>query len=190
MTSRILVMQALSETFKKVARRAEGEFPPARAHHKYVKIENGRSFVKKIVKMKEGLQISACDPENYSGSVTSYLIVLTALPRVTTGAETLRRYGELRRYTTRAAQQELQEPLLDTTQETLGVLPARARAGTIRLGVVYIPTATGSEESCGSHWTCWCAIAKTCRGQQKPQREPRATGQKVSRLEKRRGNRT
>ncbi|KAJ1088959.1 hypothetical protein NDU88_002113 [Pleurodeles waltl] len=93
MTSRILVMRALSETFKKVAWRAEGEFPPARAHHKNVKIENGRSFVKKIVKMKEGLQISACDPENYSGSVTSYLIVLTALPRVTTGAETLRRYG-------------------------------------------------------------------------------------------------
>ncbi|KAJ1151753.1 hypothetical protein NDU88_004533 [Pleurodeles waltl] len=71
----------------------------------------------------------------------------------------------------------------DTTRETLGVLSARGRARTIRLGVVYSPTATGSEES-------WCAIAKTSRGQQKTRRELWATGQKESRLEKRCGNRT
>ncbi|KAJ1216791.1 hypothetical protein NDU88_004390 [Pleurodeles waltl] len=59
------------------------------------------------------------------------------------------------------------------TWETLGVLPARGRAGTIRLGVAYIPTTMGSEESCGSRWTCWCAIegSKSRKGRRKVSRE-------------------
>ncbi|KAJ1100889.1 hypothetical protein NDU88_005964 [Pleurodeles waltl] len=65
----------------------------------------------------------------------------------------------------------------------LGVLPARGRAGTIRLGVAYIPTATGSEESCVSRWTCWCAIAasKSREGSREGSRglQPRRTGRAI-----------